>query len=455
MLGADGLDAKARNERMEGAFGRLASMQVSNGNFSMWGSDDYINPALTPYIAEFLLDAKDAGFAVPDAVLQKALTRISEDLLSGGNQFYGQDRRDALKFANQAYSGYVLARVNRAPLGTLRTLWDNERGKAVTGLSLVHLGVALSLQGDGKRGQAAIAAGFAKSTADRPAYFGDYGSPLRDDALMIALLHERGLAKPEYDARVVALGRELDVRRNSGWLWLSTQEQVALARLGKALMADQKKLVSGELVIGDTRQSIDARKAFARVFDAAQLAQGVRFAPQGEAPMFASLDVAGIPRQAPAPDNTHIGIERSWYGTDGKPWTPRPLKEGEALIVRLAITANVSMPDALVTDLLPAGLEIENFNLGDAKQWADVVVDGVEISDRARAADVKHEEFRDDRYVAALNLSRGSRAHVFYLVRAVTPGTYTVPPPLAEDMYRPDLRGVGRSNPTTITVVQP
>lgn len=108
---------------MEGAFGRLASMQVANGNFSMWGSDDYINPALTPYIAEFLLDAKEAGFAVPENVLQKALNRISEDLLSGGNQFYGQDRRDALKFANQAYSGYVLARVNRAPLGTLRTLW--------------------------------------------------------------------------------------------------------------------------------------------------------------------------------------------------------------------------------------------------------------------------------------------------------------------------------------------
>ena len=40
------------------------------------------------------------------------------------------------------------------------------------------------------------------------------------------------------------------------------------------------------------------------------------------------------------------------------------------------------MPDALLTDLLPAGLEIENFNLGDAKQWADVVVDGIEIADR-------------------------------------------------------------------------
>ncbi|HBS63685.1 MAG TPA: hypothetical protein DEB32_13405, partial [Stenotrophomonas sp.] len=455
MLGADGLDAKTRRERMEGAFGRLASMQVANGNFSMWGDDGYVNPWLTPYIAEFLLDAKDAGFAVPDTVLQKALNRLSEDLLSGGNQFYGQDDREKLKFANQAYSGYVLARVNRAPLGTLRTLYDNERSKAVGGLSLVHLGVALSLQGDAKRGQAALAAAFAKSSSERPSYFGDYGSAVRDDALMIALLHERKLSKPAYDARAIDLGRALDARRNSGYMWLSTQEQVALARMGKALAANQKKLVSGELAIGGESEAISARRMFGRSVDYAALAKGVRFTPQGEPPMFASLEVAGIPRNPPEPDSRTLGVERSWYTTDGKPWTPRALKEGEALIVRVSVTPNVDMPDALLTDLLPAGLEIENFNLGDAKQWADVVVDGLSVNDRGDAANVKHEEFRDDRYVAALKLSRGSTAKVFYLVRAVTPGTYRVPPPLVEDMYRPDLRGVGRSNPTTLTVVQP
>ncbi len=455
LLGAGGLDARQRRERMEGAFGRLASMQVANGNFSMWGDDGYVNPALTPYIAEFLLDAKDAGFAVPDAVLQKALNRLSEDLLAGGNQFYGEDRRENLKFANQAYSGYVLARVNRAPLGTLRALYDNERSKAITGLSLVHLGIALSLQGDHKRGDAAIAAGFAKPSSERPQYFGDYGSAVRDDALMIALLHERKLAKPAYDARAVDLGRALDARRNNGWMWLSTQEQVALARLGKALAANQKKQVSGELAIGGEVEAIAARRLFGRGFDYAALAKGVRFTPQGEPPMFASLEVAGIPRTAPEPDSRHLGVERSWYTTDGKPWSPRPLKEGETLIVRVNITPNLDMPDALLTDLLPAGLEIENLNLGDAKQWADVVVDGLRINERGEAATLRHEEFRDDRYVAALKLSRGSTAKVFYLVRAVTPGTYTVPPPLVEDMYRPDLRGVGRSNPTTITVVEP
>ncbi len=454
MLGIDGLDAKKRRERMEGAFGRLASMQVSNGHFSMWGDDDYVNPGLTPYIAEFLLDAREGGFAVPDAVLQKALTRLNEDLLAGGAQFYGYDRRDHLKFANQAYAGYVLARVNRAPLGTLRALYDNERGKSLTGLPLVHLGIALSLQGDKTRGAKAIAEGFAK-TSDRPEYLGDYGTKLRDDALMIALVHERKLAKPEFDRRAISLGRELDARRNSGWLWLSTQEQVALARLGKALMVDQKKLVSGQWSIGGDAEAVAPVRLFGRSVDHAALARGLRFVPEGSPPLYASLDVAGIPRSAPAPDNRQIGIERRYYTTDGKEWKGGTLKEGEALIVRVGITANVAMPDALFTDLLPAGLEIENFNLGDAKQWAEVVVDGIAISDRGSAADVKHEEFRDDRYVAALKLDRGDTAKVFYLVRAVTPGTYTVPPSLVEDMYRPDIRGVGKASPSTITVVQP
>ena len=79
---------------------------------------------------------------------------------------------------------------------------------------------------------------------------------------------------------------------------------------------------------------------------------------------------------------------------------------------------------------------------------------GVELSGRASAANLLHEEYRDDRYVAALKLE-GSEARLFYLVRAVTPGTYTVPPPQVEDMYRPELRAVGKTPVESITVVQP
>nr|MBP6796649.1 alpha-2-macroglobulin family protein [Luteimonas sp.] len=456
MLGIEGVDAAKRRQYVEGAFGRLASMQVGSGHFSMWGDDGYVNPGLTPYIVEFLLDARDAGFNVPENVLQKALERLGEDLLSGGNEFYGRDHRSHLRFAYQAYAGYVLARVNRAPLGTLRALYDNERKNTLTALPLVHLGLALSLQGDKARGGKAIEEGFAFK-GDRPGYLWDYGSPLRDRSLMIALTHEHGTPRAAWDATAMDVARDLELRRGRahGRLYLSTQEQIALARLGKALAAAQGKRVSGTLVEGEVEQVLPEARMIGRSYGYDALAKGVRFDPKGELPLFVNIDVAGVPTTPPEVDASRIKVERTLYTAEGKPWTPAPLKEGEALIVSVAITSDVAMPDALLTDLLPAGLEIENFNLGDSKQWADVVVDGIQVNDRSEAADVKHEEFRDDRYVAALDLGRGNTARVFYLVRAVTPGTYTVPPPLVEDMYRPELRGVGRAVPAAITVVQP
>lgn len=455
MLGTTGLDAAQRRARMEGAFGRLAAMQIGSGHFSMWGDGDYVNPLITPYVVEFLLDAREAGFAVPEAMLQKALKVLNEDLLSGGAPFFGYGRREHLKFAYQAYAGYALARVNRAPLGTLRALYDNDRKQSLTGLPLVHLGIALSLQGDKARGRKAIAEGFARNAADRPDYLGDYGSRLRDDALMIALAHEHDLATPEFDARAVSLGRELDARRNRGWLWLSTQEQIALARLGKALMADQGRQLSGQWKVGDAISEAASARFIGRLFDHAAIARGVGFTPKGELPLYASLEVAGVPRSEPAEDASVIKVTRRYFTTQGKAWEGGTLEEGEALIVQVSVQASRAMPDALLTDLLPAGLEIENFNLGDGKQWAGVVIDGIEISDRDEAAQVRHEEFRDDRYVAALKLDVGDTARVFYLVRAVTPGTYTVPPSLVEDMYRPELRGVGKSVPATLSVKQP
>jgi hypothetical protein len=177
--------------------------------------------------------------------------------------------------------------------------------------------------------------------------------------------------------------------------------------------------------------------------------------PTSAAAIFATLDVAGIPQKAPAADPSQIDVRRSYFTTDGKPWTGDQLKEGDTLIVELSIEARMDIPDALVTDLLPGGLEVENLNLGGAQQWAGVVIDGIDLDQHASAAEVQHEEYRDDRYAAALKLSRGDKAHVFYLVRAVTPGSYVVPPPLVEDMYRPAVRGIGNVTPAKITVVEP
>ncbi|MEO5596279.1 MAG: alpha-2-macroglobulin, partial [Lysobacteraceae bacterium] len=457
-LGVTGLGDIERKRRVEGALGRLTSMQLPNGHFSMWGGDTEAVSQLTPYITEFLLDARDAGFQVPDAVLQKSLERLNEDLLTGGERFYSYEHADTMRFNTNAYSGYVLARVNRAPLGTLRALYDNDRKKALTPLPMMHLGVALNLMGDHARGNKAVAEAFAMKSK-RPWYLGDYGSDLRDLAMMVTLSHRFKLAKPEYDARILDLAREtkskVDESKNSRWSWLSTQEKIAIGALGKALITDSDAQVSGTLSAAGSEQSIPPATIWSRDFDVVALRGGVRFTPEGKPPLYGLIDVAGVPSSMPSPDDSKISVVRSYYTTDGELWKGGALKEGDALIVGLEIEAKEAVPDALIVDLLPAGVEIENFNLGDAKQWADIVIDEITLTDRSSAADVQHEEFRDDRYVAALKLERGSKAHVFYLVRAVTPGTYGVPPPMVQDMYRPQIRGIGKSIPATIKVVQP
>ncbi len=453
-LGITGLDDATRKQRMEGAFGRIASMQIPSGHFSFWGGDSEAVPQMTPFVVEFLLDARDGGFAVPDGVLQKALERLGDDLLTGGEKYYSYEHADALKFANNAYAGYVLARVNRAPLGTLRALYDNERSKALTPLPLVQLGIALDLMGDHARGQKAVAEGFAMKSK-RPWYLGDYGSDISDLARMVTLTHRFKMVKPEYDARVLALARDVKSKTDERWMWLSTQDQIALAALGKALITDSDARVAGTLSVAGNTETIAPQSIFSRSFDAAALRQGVRFNPEGKPPLYGLIDVAGVPSSAPMPDDKRISVVRTYYTTDGKEWKGGVLKEGDALIVGLAIASREKVPDALIVDLLPAGVEIENFNLGDAKQWADIVVDGITLTERSSAATVKHEEFRDDRYVAALSLDKGDNAHVYYLVRAVTPGTYSVPPPLVQDMYRPQIRGIGKSTPASIKVIQP
>ena len=464
-LHVEGLDEAARKQRIETAIGRIASMQIGSGHFSMWGGEGSVNTFITPYVVEFLLDAREEGFIVPDAMLQKALQRLSDDLLSGGHPYYSYENADHLRFADQVWSAYVLARVNRAPLGTLRALFDNERSKSITALPLVHLGIALKLMGDAPRAEKAVDEAFAMKVK-RPSWLGDYGSDLRDTALMVSLAQRFGMGKPEFGARVFELARALKVEQReaeqaqsrwggSGRIYLSTQEQVAIGRLGKNLIKDGDAVVSGTLDIGDKASTLSPDRLWSRSFTANELRAGVRLVPSGNPPLYLSTDIVGIPDSAPPVEDGQVFIQRTFYTLDGKPWVVAPLKEGDALIVGLKIEARVAMPDALLVDLLPGGLEIENFNLTDARQWADVVVGGITLSDRSSAADVQHEEFRDDRYVAALKLEQGQEAHVFYLVRAVSPGSYRVPPPLVEDMYRPEIRGIGRNPVDSIKVVQP
>jgi alpha-2-macroglobulin len=255
-------------------------MQTESGHFAMWPGDTQPVTYITPFVAEMLLIARDGGHAVPERVLDLALSRLNEDLLSGGNTQYQYEHYEHLRLAEMAHAGYVLARVGRAPVGTLRALFDNERGKLVGGLPLMHLAAAFKAMGDAPRATQAAEEAFGKDWK-RPEWLGDYGSDLRDLGVMLALAQEAGLAKPEYAARAYDLARTIS--GEDGLVWFSTQDQLAVLRLGKALAATAPSSFAASVSVGGNVSESTGRALVSRAFDPAQLAAGVRITPSGGA----------------------------------------------------------------------------------------------------------------------------------------------------------------------------
>jgi uncharacterized protein YfaS (alpha-2-macroglobulin family) len=160
--------------------------------------------------------------------------------------------------------------------------------------------------------------------------------------------------------------------------------------------------------------------------------------------LYQQLTISGYPTSAPAARGNNLSIERGFYGLDGRPLDLSNLASGQLVLVHLAVRAEERVPDALVVDLLPAGLELENQNLAQSAASLDDASSAVkEWQKSMQNAAIKHQEFRDDRFVAALDVNGYDTTHLLYLARAVTPGTYRVPPPQVESMYRPAWNAVG------------
>jgi len=438
-LGLEGEPDAERKRKIELGIERLLGMQRYNGSFGLWGADGQEEYWLTAYVTDFLLRARDQGYAVPPEALKKASERLmryvqERNLIEADYS----DNLEHTRFAVQAYAGLVLARSQQAPLGALRSLFER-RSDARSGLPLVQLAIALQKMGDQPRADQALVAGLA-ATRKANEWLGDYGSPLRDQALILALLEENNLMSGQREQRLFELSDQLAASQ-----WLSTQERNSLFLAGRDLLSKPEASWTAQLgSAGETRELSNSQPALK--LEGSLLATPLTVRNQGSTAIYQQLTISGYPQQAPRAGGENLSIRRDYLGMDGEPLNLDTLKSGDLVLVHLAVTAKERVPDALVVDLLPGGLELENQNLGQSaaslenassqvKQWRESM----------QNASIQHQEYRDDRYVAALNLDGNGTSHLLYLARAVTPGTYRVPPPQVESMYRPDWQAVGET----------
>ena len=437
-LGITGDSDEKRRAAVDVGISRMLQMQRQDGGFALWDKEGPEEYWLTAYAMDFLVRAGEQGYSVPAEAINKGNNRLLRYLQEPGLMTlrYSDDVA-ASRFAVQAYAAQVLARQQKAPLGALREIWERH-AQAKSGLPLMQVGVALKAMGDAPRSEEAIQLALKTPRADKQRWIGDYGSALRDNALMLALMEENKLLPDAQNTLLQTLSEQAFGER-----WLSTQESNSLFLAGRGL-ADLPGNWQAQTSLDAAPLQSD--KAQTRNLDADQLG-ALQVTNSGTQPLWLRLDATGYPEYSPEPVSNVLQIERQILGTDGRPKAISSLRSGDLVLVRLEINASQNVPDALVVDMLPAGLELENQNLANSSaSLADNAGEAQNLINQMQQADIQHMEFRDDRFVAAVAVNENQPVTLVYLARAVMPGTYQLPQPQVESMYVPQWRATGQAD---------
>jgi uncharacterized protein YfaS (alpha-2-macroglobulin family) len=400
--------------RVEDSITEILMNQSSNGGFGLWGPADG-DMWLDAFVTDFLSRAKARGFAVPDLALRRALDNLRNQV----NYHPDFDRGgEAL-----AYALMVLAREGAAAVGDLRYYADVKGDAFATPTAMAQLGAALAAYGDQPRADSmfrrAAAAMEALQGPDVEQIFrADYGTNFRDAAAVLALAAEAGSAVVDQEA----LTMQLITDRG-----LSTQEATW------ALLA-ANALIDRAGADGITIDGTPASGPLVKVLDATNTAP-VKVKNDSAADTTLTLTTYGVPSEPEPAGGTGYAITRSYYTLQGEPVTLEDTRVGDRFVTVLeVIPFGRGEARLMVSDPLPAGFEIDNPNLISAGSIEALEWLGLE-------SEVAHSEFRQDRFLTAIDRYSNQPFKLAYVVRAVSPGSFHHPAASVEDMYRPDMTG--------------
>ncbi|HEX8109432.1 MAG TPA: hypothetical protein VF516_16995, partial [Kofleriaceae bacterium] len=448
---------------------RLSQLQNPDGGVAFWDRGYPSVPYLSVYVASALAAARQKGFAVPGAILDRARPYL-RDIERHYPDFYPPDVRRAI-------SAFALS--TRKQLGDA----DVAKGKrliaeagGVDKLPLEADGWLLGLfaqspaAADERKAIVRHALNRVSETAGAASFTTGYGdgsylllaSDRRVDAVMLDALIQDG-ADPDLISKLVTgllghrkAGRWLNTQENTFALvaldryfqtyekatpdfvarvWLGNDYAGEHAFRGRSTDNDQIAIAMKDVASHDRAQLTIQRAGTGRLY----YRIGMTYAP-------ASLQLA--------PADHGFVVERRYEAVDDPKDVTRAadgtwhIKAGARVRVRLSMVNDSRRYHVALVDPLPAGLEILNPALATT---GPIPEDPKQASQRGPywwwyGPWYEHQNLRDERAEAFASLVWEGVHGYDYVARATTPGSFVVPPPRAEEMYMPETFGRGASD---------
>lgn len=413
------------------AIRRVESLQLFNGGFGMWPGTSTEDPWATAYAAHFLTEAGRAGFEVSPQTYAKALDRLQTLTGSPATEeevtYDETGSRTVRKIVSRSalYGLYVLAlsgQPNRPSMNYYKTVALKPNASfPVDGRYL--LASAFFLTGDTRSYAALLPKQFTTQTQARQPG-GSYASPVRNLALVLNTL----LETERDNLQIPPLARQLSQALNQS-SYLNTQESVfailALGKLAKktaASTATGTVLVNGKPIAAFTGKDLKLTNGIA--------GRAVTLTTQGSGSLYWFAQTEGLSATGNyTEEDAGLRVRRQFLDRNGNAIST--FRQNDLVVVKMTLESvtGIPVPNVVLTDMLPAGFEIENPRLTEPRElpW---------VKD---AATPDHFDVRDDR-IHYFTTAVEDPKTFYYLVRVVSRGRFALGPVSADAMYDGSLR---------------
>ena len=420
--------ANANTNIME-AIRKIKMRQLYNGAVTLWDGEGKEDWWVTIYAAHFLLEAKKAGFDVDNSLLETMLNYINNKLKNKETitYYYNRDQNKKIAPKEVAYGLYVLAMAGRTNVPAMNYYKANTALLALDSRYL--LAAAYATAGDRKSFTAMLPASFIGEVSVAQTG-GSYYSDVRDEAIALNTLIDVDPGNAQIGTMVKHVADKLKNRQ-----WLSTQERAfAFLALGKHARAANNSTATAEIKVNgkviakvDGGQWTGSRNSVPAFKESGNASPSIEITTKGNGRLYYFWQAEGISTSgAYKEEDSYLKVRRRFYDRNGKPITTNTFKQNDLIIIGVTLERSFNTPieNVVITDLLPAGFEIENPRTKEIPG-----MDWIKDAATPTALDV-----RDDRIHFFVDANSNKQTY-YYAVRAVSPGNFKIGPVSADAMY--------------------
>jgi uncharacterized protein YfaS (alpha-2-macroglobulin family) len=403
------------------AIRKIKMRQLYNGAITLWDNEDTENWWATIYSAHFLLEARKAGFDVDKRLMETVLDYINNQLKDKKtvNYYYNRDQSRRIAPKEVIYGLYVLSLAGRPNLGVMNYYKSNP---AILSLDCKYLlSAAYALAGDKNSFRQFLPDRFEgeESVAQSG---GSFYSDIRDESLALNVLEEVDPGNGQIPLMAKHVTDKLKQRT-----WFTTQE-IAFSFLSLGKIARQAATSGSTAEVRLNGKTVGSMNGNDLRLTTKQLSGNqIELAAGGGGRVYYFWQSQGISASGTyREEDSYLKVRRHFYDRYGRTITGNMFRQNDLIIVELTLekSYNTDIDNVVITDMLPAGFELENPRTKDIPG-----MDWIKDAATPTALDV-----RDDRINLFVN-STGLRQSYYYAVRAVSPGVYHMGPVSADAMY--------------------